>query len=113
MRWQNTYIAAVGSWVPAPSPARDAVEAGLLDPERFKQLGYESLCIADDVAPPDMAVRAGETALARSGLSSRASMTPLHQTSGGSRRQLKFVDIGRELALWIGYPPRAPQAPLL
>jgi 3-oxoacyl-[acyl-carrier-protein] synthase-3 len=78
VRWQDMYIAAVGSWVPAPSPARDAVEAGLLDPERFKQLGYESLCVADDVAPPDMAARAGETALARSGLTSRDFRMLLH-----------------------------------
>jgi 3-oxoacyl-[acyl-carrier-protein] synthase III len=71
MRWENIYLAGLGSWLPAAVPAREAVDAGLLDSERFKTLGYVSICVGEDVAPPDMAVHAVRSALERSGVDGR------------------------------------------
>ncbi|MBW5425165.1 secondary metabolite biosynthesis protein [Streptomyces sp. BG9H] len=68
MRWDGIHIAAVGSWLPEPVPAERAVREGGYDAERCATLGYVSALVADDVAPPDMAVRAARSALERSGV---------------------------------------------
>jgi len=78
MRWTDIHLAALGSWLPETVDALDAVNAGLLDAERFKTLGYTSLSVGEDMAPPDMAVRAGTVALSRSGLTSRDFRVLLH-----------------------------------
>ncbi len=78
MRWDNLYLAGLGSWLPAATPAREAVDTGLLDAERFKTLGYTSISVADDVAPPDMAVDAVRSALDRAGVTRRDVALLLH-----------------------------------
>lgn len=67
MKWDQLFVAAVGTWLPEPVPAESAVRAGLYDAARCKDRDYASVCVAEDVAPPDMAVRAGGSALGRSG----------------------------------------------
>jgi 3-oxoacyl-[acyl-carrier-protein] synthase III len=78
MRWESTYLAGLGRWLPPAAPVRDAVDAGLVDAERFKTLGYLSVCVADDTAPPDMAVAAGRQALARADVDPRDLAVAVH-----------------------------------
>lgn len=67
MRWESVYLAGLGTWLPRPVPVRDAVDAGVIGPEWIDDYGYESVLVAEDVAPPDMAVEAAQTAVKRSG----------------------------------------------
>ncbi|WP_157756707.1 ketoacyl-ACP synthase III family protein [Plantactinospora sp. KBS50] len=78
MRWDNLYLAGLGHWLPDAVSAREAVDAGLLDAERFKTLGYTSVCVGEDVAPPDMAVRAVRAAVQRAGVTPRDVALLLH-----------------------------------
>ncbi len=69
MRWEGVYVAGTGARLPEPVPARQAVEAGLYDPEQAAADDLVSVRVAsEDTAPPDMAVEAATTALKRSGL---------------------------------------------
>jgi 3-oxoacyl-[acyl-carrier-protein] synthase-3 len=68
MRWNDLYVAGTGVWLPERQPVGPAVAAGLVG-QAHLGLGFETIAIdEDDTAPPDMAVRAGTTALARAGL---------------------------------------------
>ncbi|MEV0001613.1 ketoacyl-ACP synthase III family protein [Micromonospora sp. NPDC050980] len=78
MRWENLYLAGLGSWLPPAVPAREAVDAGLLDAERFKTLGYTSICVGEQTAPADMAVAAIDVAVGRAGVTSRDVALLLH-----------------------------------
>ncbi|MEU9472437.1 ketoacyl-ACP synthase III family protein [Streptomyces avermitilis] len=65
MRFTNDlYIASAASWLPDLVTMDEAVAAGLVD-EEHQNLGYESIAVADGVAGPEMAVRAGRLALER------------------------------------------------
>ena len=64
---QEIFVAATGTCIPDPTPLEAMIEAGLV-PEEKRLLGYRSIAIADDEAPPDMAISAGCTAVERSGL---------------------------------------------
>ncbi|MEU6172914.1 ketoacyl-ACP synthase III family protein [Streptantibioticus parmotrematis] len=68
MRWDDIHVAAVGTWLPEPVSAADAVREGKYTAERYETFGYQSVLQAEDVAPPDMAVYAAESALKRSGV---------------------------------------------
>ncbi len=62
-------IAAAALWLPrGRSRADDAVREGRLRGRQSRDLGHEEVPDAEDVAPPDMAVRAARTALARAGV---------------------------------------------
>jgi 3-oxoacyl-[acyl-carrier-protein] synthase-3 len=63
MRWESTYVAGLGVWLPAPRAAEDAVKAGDYDPVEFEANGIVSALVADEPAP-QMAVRAAEAAIA-------------------------------------------------
>lgn len=78
MIWDSLFIAALGSNVPEPTPAREAVDAGLLDAERYKTLGYTSICIDEDTAPPDSAAAAAATAMERADVIGRELSLLLH-----------------------------------
>lgn len=78
MRWENLFIAGLGSSLGEPSPVREAADAGLLDAERFKTLDYVSICVDEDTAPPDMAVEAARTAMARADVTGRDLAVALH-----------------------------------
>jgi 3-oxoacyl-[acyl-carrier-protein] synthase III len=63
MRWENMFVAAAGCWLGEPVPVASAVAAGRYSASRCKTLDYASVLVAEDVAPPDMAVRAARSAL--------------------------------------------------
>ncbi|GKQ35337.1 ketoacyl-ACP synthase III family protein [Streptomyces sp. A012304] len=68
MRCKDLYIAGTGVWLPQRQPVAAAVAAGLVG-ESHLGLGFETVAVDDTgTAPPDMAVLAGTTALARSGV---------------------------------------------
>ncbi|MFG2385533.1 ketoacyl-ACP synthase III family protein [Streptomyces avermitilis] len=65
MKFTNDlYIASAASWLPDVVSVDEAIAAGLVD-EEHQNLGYESIAVADGVAGPEMAVRAGRLALER------------------------------------------------
>ncbi|MFE9552987.1 ketoacyl-ACP synthase III family protein [Streptomyces sp. NPDC006692] len=84
MRWNEIYVASLGSWLPEPVPVAEAVAAGECGQEWIDDFGYESVRIAREseeegwTAPPDMAVAAGRTAHERSGLKKSAYSLLLH-----------------------------------
>lgn len=70
MRWENLFVSGTAAWLPPLVAAEDAVSAGLLEPERCKLRGIQSVAVASDAesdAPPRMAVRAAREALRRGG----------------------------------------------
>lgn len=84
MKWESLHLAGLGTSLPDPVPARQAVDAGRYDAERFKARGYTSICAFDDAddsvyaSPPEMAVRAGQAAVAQSGLGEKDFALVLH-----------------------------------
>ncbi len=56
------------AWYPERrQTVEEALAAGDIDPRTARELGYTSLPVSEDTAPPDMAVEAATEALARSG----------------------------------------------
>jgi 3-oxoacyl-[acyl-carrier-protein] synthase-3 len=80
MRWENMFVAAVGCWLGDPVPVESAVAAGRYSPARCKTLGYTSVLVAEDVAPPDMAVRAARSALDRAAIPAADYALVLHSS---------------------------------
>ncbi|MDO0926702.1 ketoacyl-ACP synthase III family protein [Streptomyces sp. TG1A-8] len=80
MKWDDLYVAAVGTWLPGALPVERAVEEGRYDAERARARDYVSVCVDEDTAPPDMAVRAGRSALERSGTAERDFSLLLHSS---------------------------------
>lgn len=78
MRWDSVFIAGLAGHVPEPWPAMEAVQAGLLDAERFKTLGYTSICVDETTAPPDSAAAAAQRAMDRAGVGRRELAVLLH-----------------------------------
>jgi 3-oxoacyl-[acyl-carrier-protein] synthase-3 len=78
MRWENLFIAGIGTHLAEPTSALDAVNDGVLDPERFKTLGYTSICVDEATAPPDMAAAAARQAMERSGTTGRDLAVSVH-----------------------------------
>jgi 3-oxoacyl-[acyl-carrier-protein] synthase-3 len=68
MRCESIFIASLGCWLPDPVSAESAVAAGRYDAGRRTTLDYASVLVAEDVAPPDMAVRAAGRALERAAI---------------------------------------------
>jgi 3-oxoacyl-[acyl-carrier-protein] synthase-3 len=67
MRYDDLFIAGLGSYLPKAVPVEEAVLAGRYDAEEQASSGQQAVTVAgDDDAQPDMAVRAGQLALARS-----------------------------------------------
>jgi 3-oxoacyl-[acyl-carrier-protein] synthase-3 len=61
-------IAAPELWLPdTREPVEDAVRSGKLEPERARENGYVKVGVSD-LAPPQMAVLAGEAALRKAGV---------------------------------------------
>ncbi len=78
MKWDHLFVAGLGTWLPEAVSVEEAVAAGLYDADRAAARDYVSVCAAPDVAPPDMAVRAGQAAMAQSGLDQRDFSVLLH-----------------------------------
>lgn len=67
MRWNDVYIAGLGTSLPAPESAEQAVADDRYDPQEFKDNQLVSALAATDETAVDMAAAAGRQALARSG----------------------------------------------
>ncbi|MEW1956699.1 ketoacyl-ACP synthase III family protein [Kineococcus sp. NPDC059986] len=81
MKWTNLHLAGLGSWLGPRVPVAEAVAAGHLTAERAVARGYDAVCVAEDVAPPDMAVRAAQSALAQAGTDERDTAVLLHAST--------------------------------
>ncbi|MFE7977407.1 ketoacyl-ACP synthase III family protein [Streptomyces shenzhenensis] len=67
MKVENVYLAGLGTYIPELMPLEQAVKAGLLSPEEHEASGLESVAVEPALSAPEMAVRAAETAIRRSG----------------------------------------------
>ncbi|GAA5106091.1 ketoacyl-ACP synthase III family protein [Nocardia iowensis] len=68
MRTPNTYIAALGSFLPATVTAEQAVAQGLYPAETAEIHELGGAAVAGPIPAPEMALRAAEIAVKRSGL---------------------------------------------
>jgi 3-oxoacyl-[acyl-carrier-protein] synthase-3 len=68
MRFEDLFVAGVGSWLPPAVSVQEALADGRYDQADQAKNEYVSITVAGDEAPPEMAVRAGRQALARSGV---------------------------------------------
>jgi 3-oxoacyl-[acyl-carrier-protein] synthase III len=64
---RDIYLASTAVVLPPPFAVSRAIAEGLVDAEH-SDLGYESILISQDKAPPEMAVDAARQAVSRSGL---------------------------------------------
>ncbi|MGW4568173.1 ketoacyl-ACP synthase III family protein [Streptomyces sp. NPDC004561] len=81
MKFENDlYIASAGSWLPDTVPVTQAIADGLVD-EDHRDLGFEHIAVSDDLSAPEMAVRAGRLAVARSGVDPEDVGLVLHASS--------------------------------
>ncbi|WP_394848780.1 ketoacyl-ACP synthase III family protein [Pendulispora brunnea] len=68
MKIERLFIAGIGTYLPPLTRVEDAVADGRYDPQEAEDTGLESVCEATTETPPDMAVTAARSALARSGI---------------------------------------------
>jgi 3-oxoacyl-[acyl-carrier-protein] synthase III len=67
MRYENLYIDGVGAWFPRQEPVAAAIERGDYTRAAQERSGQQRVAVATAADPhPEMAVRAGRTALSRS-----------------------------------------------
>ncbi|WP_026423391.1 ketoacyl-ACP synthase III family protein [Actinokineospora inagensis] len=78
MKVQELYIAGIGTYLPQATKVEQAVADGRYDPQEAEDTELESICEATDETPPDMAVSAARTALARSGVAAADISLILH-----------------------------------
>ncbi|MFC0540708.1 ketoacyl-ACP synthase III family protein [Kutzneria chonburiensis] len=64
----DLWIAGCASWLPPAVTAEEAAADGRCDRALLKLTGMISVCVTDRDSAPEMAVRAGRSALARSGI---------------------------------------------
>ncbi|WP_149179176.1 ketoacyl-ACP synthase III family protein [Streptomyces sp. TRM49041] len=67
MKMESVYLAGLGTYVPDLVTTEQAVRSGWYDAAAREASGLESVAIAGSLSAPDMAVRAAEVAVARSG----------------------------------------------
>lgn len=67
MRWDDIYIAGLGTRLPSPETAGQALAEGRYDAQEDRDNGLLSVLVSDGESAVDMAVAAGRQALARSG----------------------------------------------
>ncbi|MGA8114202.1 MAG: ketoacyl-ACP synthase III family protein [Actinocatenispora sp.] len=67
MLCENLFVAGAGTYLPPAVDVTRAVAQGRYAAAAHAEYGYLSVTVSDDLAPPDMAVRAAGRALARSG----------------------------------------------
>jgi 3-oxoacyl-[acyl-carrier-protein] synthase-3 len=78
MRFDDLYVAGLGSWLPPAVSVAEALADGRYEPAAQEKNGYESITVARDEAPPDMAVLAGRQALEQSGIAASDISLLLH-----------------------------------
>ncbi len=82
MRYEELYVAGVGSWLPGVMTPAEAVAAGEVDQRRANELLYESATVAGpEAAPAWMAAQAARQALARSAVPAERIGLVLHATN--------------------------------
>ncbi|ALC18570.1 ketoacyl-ACP synthase III family protein [Streptomyces pristinaespiralis] len=67
MRWDDVYLRACATRLPAVMPAEEAVARGLVDAVSVRRMQSTGVTVGEQ-SPPDMAVAAARTALGRSGV---------------------------------------------
>lgn len=63
---EDLFIAGIGTYLPQATKVEHAVANGQYDPQEAEDTQLESICVATDETPPDMAVSAASSALERS-----------------------------------------------
>jgi 3-oxoacyl-[acyl-carrier-protein] synthase-3 len=81
MRYENLFVSGVGGWLPPAIDVAEAVADGRYPADIAAANDYVSITIADDEAPPEMAVRAGRLALERAGIGADQIALLLHSSS--------------------------------
>ncbi len=76
---KEIFVTATATDLPAGVRVADAEAAGLVD-QAHSGLGYDTITVADGVAGPEMAVRAGRAAVARSGIPAAEHELLLHSS---------------------------------
>jgi 3-oxoacyl-[acyl-carrier-protein] synthase-3 len=82
MRWEDVYISSCATVLGQRELTADAVAQGRYDAEGWLAGGYESVCVAGDGPPVDMAVQAAQRALARSAVNTEDVNLLLHASCG-------------------------------
>jgi 3-oxoacyl-[acyl-carrier-protein] synthase III len=80
MRVDNLHIAGLGTSLPRPFPAEEAVALGLYDETEWKNSGWTGATVAGGISAPDMAVEAARRALSHSGHTRTEVALLLHAT---------------------------------
>jgi 3-oxoacyl-[acyl-carrier-protein] synthase III len=68
MRWDDLYIAGTGMRLGTLVPVEAAVRRGDLSEQRRDEFFYESVSVSTDLRAPELAIAAGRSAVARSGI---------------------------------------------
>jgi 3-oxoacyl-[acyl-carrier-protein] synthase III len=82
MIWENLYISGVGTYLPSPVDAKDAVAAGKYPAEEFRSAGMLSAREENELEAVDMAVLSAEQAVKRSAVDTGAVGLLLHSSLG-------------------------------
>src|SRR3954451_4050212 len=83
MRYQDLYVAGLGSWYPAAVPVAHAVADGRYAAAAQQRTAQLSVAIAGpDDSQPEMAVRAGALAVRQSGIPDSECALLLHAVAG-------------------------------
>jgi 3-oxoacyl-[acyl-carrier-protein] synthase III len=67
MQIRDVFLTGLGVFQPESASAWDAVRRGVYDKAAFLENRISGVCVAGEIAPPDMAIRAARHAFARSG----------------------------------------------
>jgi 3-oxoacyl-[acyl-carrier-protein] synthase-3 len=82
MRWGDIYLSSCATVLGQRELTADAVAQGRYDASDWAAGGYESVCVAGDGPPVDMAVQAAHRALARSSVNAEDITLLLHASCG-------------------------------
>jgi len=82
MRWDNLYFAGVGTYLPAPADARQAVADGHYPATEFRTTAMLSALQEDELEAVDMAVASAEQALKRAAADPAGILLLLHSSLG-------------------------------
>jgi 3-oxoacyl-[acyl-carrier-protein] synthase III len=80
VRHRDVYLAATGTWLPRRTSVREAVDAGLVG-EYHRDLGYETVTVADDTCGAELALKAARIALGRCPIPAEEFGLVLHASS--------------------------------
>jgi 3-oxoacyl-[acyl-carrier-protein] synthase-3 len=78
MKIHDVHLAGVGTYIPEPTSLGHAVSAGWLTTREAKESGLESVAVEEKISAPDMAIRAAEIAIRRSGFTADDFAALLH-----------------------------------